>query len=43
MRREKCGKMVNKHKIKHKLQDTDDKVNVVLNGGIKMHGEETRE
>lgn len=30
MKGEKCGKMVNKNKIKHKLQDRDDKVNVVL-------------
>lgn len=39
MKGEKCGKMVNKNKMKHKLQDRDDKVNVVLNGGRKMHWE----
>lgn len=39
MKGEKCGKMVNENKIKHKLQDRDDKVNVVLNSGIKMHWE----
>lgn len=38
MKGEKCGKMVNKNKIKHKLQDRDDKVNVVLNSGIKCIG-----